>query len=52
MSETAAYLRAQATKCRGLSKSTLDERVAKTLRDMALEYDERAALLEAEQKPE
>ncbi len=41
----------KARRCRVLASSTLDERTAKTLREMALEYEQRAQLLAAKQKP-
>ncbi len=50
MPETAAYLRAQALKCRSLARGTLDPRVADVLRQMALEYDQKAAVVEANSK--
>lgn len=43
--EAPAYLRAQAQKCRNLARSTLDQRVAKTLFAMADEYEQKAQLL-------
>ena len=40
------HLKAQATRCRRLAKSTADKRVAETLRLMAAEYEEQARSLE------
>ena len=51
---TPAYLREQARRCRRLADSAMDERVSRTLRAMADEYDENARKLsaqEAKQKP-
>jgi hypothetical protein len=41
--EDAAFLRAQAEKCRWLAKRVTATEVARTLVQMAREYDERAA---------
>lgn len=48
MPEDAAFLRAQAEKCRWLAKRVTARDVAETLLQMAREYDQRAALREAE----
>jgi hypothetical protein len=40
-------LRSQALKCRRLAKSTSDDRTARTLNQMADEYEERARLVES-----
>jgi hypothetical protein len=47
--ESVEYLRKQAAKCRNLASSTLDERVAKTLKAMADEYEQKAS--EADKSP-
>jgi hypothetical protein len=40
--ETSEYLRRQATKCRLLASTTLDQQVGATLRGMADDYDRQA----------
>lgn len=45
------YLLNQARKCRNLAATTMDKRVAATLRGMAMEYDQKAQLILARQKP-
>lgn len=40
------YLRSQAMKCRRLAKSTSDDRTARTLLQMAGQYEEQARILE------
>jgi hypothetical protein len=42
MADTAEFLRNQANRCRQLASSTLDERISKTLRHMADEYEQKA----------
>jgi hypothetical protein len=44
---TPKFLREQAERCRRLAASTLDERVARTLRGMSDEYDQKAKELAA-----
>jgi hypothetical protein len=41
------FLRSQAQRCRRLAKDVPDEKVARTLRDIAKEYEERAEAIEA-----
>jgi hypothetical protein len=48
---TRPYLLQQAEKCRRLASSTTDEKVSRTLRSMADEYDAEAARL-AKEPPE
>jgi hypothetical protein len=48
---TRDYLLEQAEKCRRLAAATIDEKVARTLRGMASEYEADAAQL-AEERPE
>lgn len=40
--ESADYFRQQASKCRTLAGSTLDQQVAQTLQAMAVEYEAKA----------
>ncbi|MDE2228556.1 MAG: hypothetical protein KGL11_05890 [Alphaproteobacteria bacterium] len=48
----AAYLRLQAARCRRLAHAIAVPDVVATLLEMAKEFDERAAKLEAEQEPD
>lgn len=48
MLESADYFRKQAEKCRRLAASSLDQRVAATLRFMAEEYEQKAKSIEEE----
>jgi hypothetical protein len=46
---TASYFRSQAQKCRTLADATVDDRTAKVLRQMALEFEHKAEFLAIEQ---
>ena len=50
--EDPRYLREQAAKCRQLASTVLDEKTARVLRDLAVEYDERSRALTQEPRPE
>ena len=50
--EDPRYLREQAARCRQLAASSLDDKAARVLRDLALEYEERARLAAPEPRPE
>ncbi|HEY0413503.1 MAG TPA: hypothetical protein VGD66_10205 [Allosphingosinicella sp.] len=52
MQDDAAFLRAQAEKCRWLAQRINTKDVVQTLLGMAKDYDERAAAREAAAKPE
>ena len=45
-------LRQQAKRCRELAAATLDPQAARTLRDMAAQYEEEARLAEEAERPE
>lgn len=46
MFDDPAWLRARASKCRSLAASNPEQRVARTLLEMAAEYEQRAAQIE------
>ena len=49
---TASYLRQQARRCRDLADATMDQPAARTLREMAAQYEEEARQAEAVERPE
>ncbi len=51
MSDDAAYLLGQAKRCRDLATGVSDERIRQTLRQMADDFDRRAAELAAKPSP-
>jgi hypothetical protein len=49
---TAAYFHSQAQRCRRLASTSLDEAVARTLRQMAAEYEQEAHELAQTEQPQ
>jgi len=49
---SASYLRQQAKRCRDLADATMDRQAARTLREIAAQYDAEAEQAEEAERPE